>query len=278
MSIRIRVVDGVTVALCAARSVPKDGDIYLDDAAHEALAGKFATDFASEGRMFPWANPRLFPLADPHAALREREESNNPNREWWDKTYVAARTLPRDDTFPPSDVPADDHYVGWMEKSPYTWRPGNPYYVKTHVNAPGTVRAWFRQMRAADFKRDKKLWTAMSRGYAGVSRDWVRGLDDGRAFTYFYWFKPYPEGVWTLFDTQQVVDRETAWVYQKFEIADILFVNDDGHVVGRIRNVAIERSAYPPLASQVPTSSRGISDVDLRRFVREDDNRRWERR
>lgn len=79
MSIRIRVVGGITVALCAARSIEKPGDIYLDDAAHHALANKFATDFASEGRMLPWD--------DVHASLRETEESNNPNREWWDKTY-----------------------------------------------------------------------------------------------------------------------------------------------------------------------------------------------
>jgi hypothetical protein len=81
VSIRIRVVDGVMVALCAARSVEKLGDIYLDDAAHHALAEKFAADFQSEGyNTHPY---------DAHAtAIREREESNNPNRDWWDTQYA----------------------------------------------------------------------------------------------------------------------------------------------------------------------------------------------
>lgn len=46
MAIRIRDVDGVTVALCAARSVPKEGDVYLDDNIHYALTVKFMADLA----------------------------------------------------------------------------------------------------------------------------------------------------------------------------------------------------------------------------------------
>ena len=49
MSIRIRRVDGLTVALCAARSVERPEDIYLDDNQHHALAEKFRRDFDSEG-------------------------------------------------------------------------------------------------------------------------------------------------------------------------------------------------------------------------------------
>lgn len=45
MAIRIRVIDGVTVALCAVEADPQPGDIYLDDAAHYALAAKFAQDW-----------------------------------------------------------------------------------------------------------------------------------------------------------------------------------------------------------------------------------------
>lgn len=44
MAIRIRKVKGRVVALCAAKSVAKQGDIYLDDAQHEALSNKFARD------------------------------------------------------------------------------------------------------------------------------------------------------------------------------------------------------------------------------------------
>lgn len=80
MAIRLRRVEGVLVALCAARSVEKPGDVYLDDGAHQALADKFMEDFGSEG----YNTRSLYPN---EAALRAQEESNNPAREWWDRTY-----------------------------------------------------------------------------------------------------------------------------------------------------------------------------------------------
>jgi hypothetical protein len=80
MAIRVRVVNGVMVALCAARSVEQPGDIYLDDGAHHALAEKFREDFASEGY-------NTAALDADAAALRAREESNNPNRDEWDRTF-----------------------------------------------------------------------------------------------------------------------------------------------------------------------------------------------
>ena len=80
MSIRIRVVDGVMVALCAARSVEIIGDVYLDDAQHHALAEKFARDFTSEG----WCTRRF---SEEDARIVDQQESNNPNREWWDRTF-----------------------------------------------------------------------------------------------------------------------------------------------------------------------------------------------
>jgi hypothetical protein len=80
MAIRIRVVDGVTVALCAARSIAKPGDIYLDDAVHEALSNKFSRDY---NEMFDANLPGV--LDD--SALVEQEESNNPNRDEWDKAF-----------------------------------------------------------------------------------------------------------------------------------------------------------------------------------------------
>jgi hypothetical protein len=83
MSIRIRLVRGQWVALCAARSMPKDGDIYLDDGAHHALAEKFRADFQSEGY------PEIHPYDPDQTRLRDQEESNNPNREWWDREYSA---------------------------------------------------------------------------------------------------------------------------------------------------------------------------------------------
>ena len=50
MAIRIREIEGHTVALCAAKTKAKEGDIYLDDGAHHALSTKFGVDWVSEGR------------------------------------------------------------------------------------------------------------------------------------------------------------------------------------------------------------------------------------
>jgi hypothetical protein len=80
MSIRIRRVGPTLIACCAACTVEKPGDRYLDDEEHHALAAKFSQDFNSEGR---GPSPQ-----DPvHDQLRAIEESNNPAREWWDQTY-----------------------------------------------------------------------------------------------------------------------------------------------------------------------------------------------
>jgi hypothetical protein len=80
MSIRLRVVDGTLIALCAARSVPKLGDVYLDDGQHYALSEKFWRDYADEVAGLPQCAPDI-------AAVVEREESNNPNRDEWDRTF-----------------------------------------------------------------------------------------------------------------------------------------------------------------------------------------------
>jgi hypothetical protein len=82
MSIRIREVDGRWVAICAARSVPKEGDIYLHDGAHHALSIKFDLDFDSMGLL----RHSIYADSD-EAKLMEHEESNNSNREDWDKRF-----------------------------------------------------------------------------------------------------------------------------------------------------------------------------------------------
>ncbi len=51
MAIRIRTITGITVALCAAKTYAKKGDIYLDDSAHHALSTKFGVDWMEEGRL-----------------------------------------------------------------------------------------------------------------------------------------------------------------------------------------------------------------------------------
>ena len=48
VAIRLRVVDGICVALCAAETDPLPGDVYLDDGQHYALAAKFAQDYRGE--------------------------------------------------------------------------------------------------------------------------------------------------------------------------------------------------------------------------------------
>jgi hypothetical protein len=76
MAIRLRIVQGKLIAVCAARTVEKPGDFYLDDGQHYALMQKFDRDLCDS----------LCNDAEV-LALVEAEESNNPSREWWDKTY-----------------------------------------------------------------------------------------------------------------------------------------------------------------------------------------------
>jgi hypothetical protein len=54
MAIRIRVVDGLTVALCAYETDPEPDDVYLDDAVHYALAAKFRRDWQGQTNDFPY--------------------------------------------------------------------------------------------------------------------------------------------------------------------------------------------------------------------------------
>ncbi len=51
MAIRIREIEGKTVALCAAKTKAKERDIYLNDCVHHALTTKFGVDWVSEGRL-----------------------------------------------------------------------------------------------------------------------------------------------------------------------------------------------------------------------------------
>jgi hypothetical protein len=80
MAIRLRVVNGRLVALCAARSVEKPGDVYLDDSQHYALMLKFSRD-TQESFGYP------MPSDPEDRAIVEQEESNNPNRKDWDRVY-----------------------------------------------------------------------------------------------------------------------------------------------------------------------------------------------
>ena len=73
MSIRIREIEGETVALCAAKTEAQKGDIYLDDCAHHALMVKFTIDLESEG----WLKIDA-PVDELVKELMLREESSKP--------------------------------------------------------------------------------------------------------------------------------------------------------------------------------------------------------
>jgi len=63
MAIRIRIVNGYTIALCAACTESKEGDLYLDDSVHHALSTKFGLDWYEEGSLDKsLADDRLVPL------------------------------------------------------------------------------------------------------------------------------------------------------------------------------------------------------------------------
>lgn len=80
MAVRLRTINGKRIVVCAACTVAKEGDIYLGDEWHGPLADKFARDF---NEMYA----HDLPYDEEGARLVEAEESNNPAREWWDKTY-----------------------------------------------------------------------------------------------------------------------------------------------------------------------------------------------
>ena len=49
MAIRIRRIDGVLIALCAAKTEAIEGDLYLDDGIHYALSQKYWRDYPEIG-------------------------------------------------------------------------------------------------------------------------------------------------------------------------------------------------------------------------------------
>jgi len=62
MSIRIRTIDGIRIALCAAETQQELGDLYLDDSDHYALAAKFCRDW--QGHTCDWSYPREWAAMD----------------------------------------------------------------------------------------------------------------------------------------------------------------------------------------------------------------------
>jgi len=86
MAIRIRTVDGIMIAICAARSIPKEGDIYLDDGVHYALTNKFMMDFANSHQMSSFEVYDCL-VEKEIQDLTDQEESNNANRDDWELAF-----------------------------------------------------------------------------------------------------------------------------------------------------------------------------------------------
>jgi hypothetical protein len=151
----------------------------------------------------------------------------------------------------------DDALITDILLNPKALAPRNPHYQKNHVSAPGTVRSWFRKMRAADCVRDISFATD-SWGALAAVRPHLRP--------------------WTLFDTQQVVVRETAahyrevTAYEKFWGAPFQIGPEPGRWLG------LDRSTYPAFSAEVKSAqARGLTLEDIWTFVREDDRLRWQR-
>lgn len=72
MAIRIRKVNGLTVALCAAETDPKDGDVYLGDSEHLALAAKFCADWF--GQTVDWKYPEYWAVMETQKVRDAKEE------------------------------------------------------------------------------------------------------------------------------------------------------------------------------------------------------------
>lgn len=84
MSIRIREINGVTVALCGVESDARPGDIYLDDAAHHALSTKFGLDWQSMGFITdPPIDSICAKVMETQKVRDAKEVYRNPKHPYW---------------------------------------------------------------------------------------------------------------------------------------------------------------------------------------------------
>ena len=78
MAIRIRTINGITIALCAAETDPVDGDIYIDDSAHYALAAKFCKDW--QGKIIDWQYPEIWAEME----TQKKRDAETELKKWLD--------------------------------------------------------------------------------------------------------------------------------------------------------------------------------------------------
>lgn len=89
MAIRLRQVDGVTVALCAAESDAQPTDLYLDGNAHHALMVKFEMDLHREGVIAsPPNDARTVALMETQKVRDAQEECRRWNESHCDDTPI----------------------------------------------------------------------------------------------------------------------------------------------------------------------------------------------
>lgn len=114
---RLRRIMGRWIAICAAQSIAKTGDVYLDDGAHQQFHSYFTAMVNTHyGTSYPHNGSGTFPpipdvinceqlaaiedkirrdlndMWDAHlpthdGALSGSEENNNPARDWWNSIY-----------------------------------------------------------------------------------------------------------------------------------------------------------------------------------------------
>ena len=75
MAIRLRHIKGNTwIALCAARSKEKEGDLYIDDGQHDALSNKFLVDLCHSNY-------------DEKTEQLIKQEEDPSLVKWWEREY-----------------------------------------------------------------------------------------------------------------------------------------------------------------------------------------------
>ncbi len=87
MSIRLRIVDGHALALCAVESDPAPGDVYIAHEFHEALWAKFWRDAYAEGRIAD------MPPQDPAYESQRVRDDNAEMARWRTEAADIAREI-----------------------------------------------------------------------------------------------------------------------------------------------------------------------------------------
>lgn len=88
MAIRLRILGDLTVALCAAETDARPGDIYLDDACHRALSTKFGLDWQSMGFI---ADPPIDQEISALMATQKMRDAEQELDKWLQENCMAAQ-------------------------------------------------------------------------------------------------------------------------------------------------------------------------------------------